>query len=104
MIYPIGKSRYNSDSRRFTAPDGKEKKLTPTQGRLFKCLIENKNKTVPKATLLGILGREENCKKGNHTLYVFIGRLKKVIKADGHLEIDTSYGKGYGLKEHEWGK
>ncbi|PSL49493.1 transcriptional regulator [Chitinophaga niastensis] len=67
--------------------------LTPTEGRLFRTLYRNHGRIVLKADIFEEVWGWE----AQDSLYVYIGRLKKILKRYPHLTIESISRKGYRL-------
>lgn len=76
-----------------------ERRMSSTEAQLLKVFIENKNKLLPRASiLLAIWGRDDYYTA--RTLDVYINKLRKLLKDDKNLEIVNIHGSGFKLVEN----
>lgn len=90
---------FKLDLNSFVLTGGKnEIKLSPYMCGLLVYLYDNVNKTLSMEDIvLNVWGGKEGAKK---SLYVYIPKLREILAEDEGLELDNTYGKGYGLKKH----
>lgn len=74
---------------------GKSLILTPTEYKLMKLFIDNKEKVLTRQTILERLWDVNGNYVDEHALTVNIGRLRGKLEKDGHKYIKTIYGMGY---------
>lgn len=74
---------------------GEERNLTPTEFRLLKELIVNKNQLLTYEVLLNRLWDSDGQFVGKHTLAVNVNRLRGKIEDEEHRYISNVYGMGY---------
>lgn len=75
--------------------NGQEIAFTPTEYRLLKMFLENKNQVLTHKALLERLWDSEGQFVYKHTLAVNINRLRGKIETEKHKYIATVYGFGY---------
>jgi DNA-binding response OmpR family regulator len=76
-----------------------EKRMSTTEAQLLKVFIENKNKLLPRPSiLLAIWGRDDYYTA--RTLDVYINKLRKLLKEDKSIEIVNIHGSGFKLVEN----
>lgn len=79
--------------------NGTEKKITTTEGLLFKLLLSNKNQLITRNTILiQVWGRDDYYTARN--LDVYINKLRKLIKDDQSVEIVNVHGSGFKIVEN----
>lgn len=74
---------------------GKERNLTPTEFRLLRELIRNKNQLLTYEVLLDRLWDSDGQFVDKHTLAVNVNRLRGKIEDEEHRYISNVYGMGY---------
>lgn len=74
---------------------GKPLILTPTEYKLMKLFIENREKVLTRQTILERLWDANGNYVDEHALTVNIGRLRGKLEKNGHKYIKTIYGMGY---------
>lgn len=95
--YDDGYLRINFD--KLTAErEGKALPMTPTEYKLLKLLIANRDKVVTKRLLLEKIWDNGGNFVDEHAVAVNINRLRKKLEAEGHEYIKTLYGMGYQWK------
>jgi DNA-binding response OmpR family regulator len=76
-----------------------EKRMSSTEAQLLKVFIDNKNKLLPRSSiLLAIWGRDDYYTA--RTLDVYINKLRKLLKDDKSIEIVNIHGSGFKLVEN----
>ena len=75
--------------------DEKETLMTPTEFKILKYLLENKNTIVTRDNIISSLWDVNNKYIDEHTLTVNMNRLRKKIENQNHKYIKTVYGLGY---------
>ncbi|MCB9080788.1 MAG: response regulator transcription factor [Lewinellaceae bacterium] len=75
---------------------GDERRLTQKEADLLRYLLEHKNQVVRRSTILEELWGEDDYFLGR-SLDVFISRLRKYVRPDNRLRIDTIHGVGFQL-------
>lgn len=95
--YQAGKSTFDI-ANHIVYIAGEEKKLSGTEISLLKLFLKNTNQLIPRnKILLQIWGRDDFYTARN--LDVYINKLRKILKADEHLEIVNIHGAGFKLNE-----
>lgn len=92
----IGRCLLKTHELRLITPV-KEYKLTQKEVQLLAYLINNNNRVINRETLLKTLWGENDYFLGR-SMDVFMSRLRKFLKDDTSLELETLRGKGYSLK------
>ncbi|MGB1206752.1 MAG: response regulator transcription factor [Chitinophagales bacterium] len=77
--------------------DDTQQRLTKQEAKLLALLLKNQNAIVKRADILAQLWGDVDYFNGR-SLDVFISRLRKYLKADSNIEIETVRGLGYILK------
>lgn len=75
--------------------NGDELTLTPTEFKLLKKFCDNPGIVLTRAVLLEALWDKEENYVDEHTLTIFISRLRSKIADRDHAYIRTIYGTGY---------
>ncbi|GHT65332.1 DNA-binding response regulator [Bacteroidia bacterium] len=95
-IISLGHCRLNMSSRILQLP-GKAYILTRTEAEVLYLLGKNKGNPVETKNILHAVWRHDS--DGNHqTLRNTITRLRKLLKEENRIKIDSIYGEGYLLK------
>lgn len=99
-VFRLG-SRYLFDAQKQLLRDvqGEEKSLTQREARLLQMLCENKGKVVRREQILAQLWDTEDDYFASRSLDVFVSRLRKLLAADGTVQIKTVKGVGLMLSE-----
>lgn len=94
-VYHLG-SRYLFDVRKQILRDGQgeEKSLTQREAKLLKMLCGQKGKVVRREQILAQLWETEDDYFASRSLDVFVSRLRKLLAADGSVQIKTVKGVG----------
>lgn len=97
----IGKYRFDYANLKLNLDD-RESTLTEKEADLLKYLSENPNCLIKRNQLLKALWGEDDYFMGR-SMDVFISRLRKLLKDDEHISIDTVRGVGFVLRVDEGG-
>lgn len=95
-LYRIGKYVFNSATRVIHSGD-EEHRLSPKESELLKLLCIYMNKVLPRDEALNSIWGEESYFT-TRSMDVFISKLRKYLKGDASVEIETVHGSGYVLK------
>lgn len=96
LIYKLSENTCFSYSGYVLTLNGKETKLTPSEAKLLRYLCERRNTVVSKSFLCEKLWGIDNPGK-ERTIDNYMVKLRKYLKQDKSLKIETSYGEGYSL-------
>lgn len=95
----IGKITIDFTNKTIFFPDGKDKKISNTEGEILNIFIKNKNQLVPRSNLLmHIWGRDDFYTARN--LDVYINKIRKLLKTDPSLELKNIHGSGFKLVDN----
>ena len=97
--YNCGACVLNTKDYELHTPSGKTV-LTVKETNLIKLFFESKNEMVKREEILQKIWGQEDFFFGR-SLDVFMSRLRKYIKSDESLELETVYGAGFRLKEKQ---
>ncbi|MBE9512245.1 MAG: response regulator transcription factor [Bacteroidetes bacterium] len=89
----VGKLNFKFDQLLISG-DGKEHKLTLKEAELFRYLLQNKNKVVKREEILVKLWGENDYFMGR-SMDVFISRLRKYLKPEKTIKLETIRGVGF---------
>lgn len=93
-VLMLGPLKLDLDAQKLSR-DGTDIELTTFEYRLLEYLVRNRGTVVAKATLSDYLYPHDEDRDSN-VLEVLIGRLRKKLDPDGHLQpIETLRGRGY---------
>lgn len=95
-LFRIGKFGFNALTR-IIRSDEVEYKLSPKESELLKLLCLYKNEVLPREEALNSIWGEESYFT-TRSMDVFMSKLRKYLKDDPSVEIDTVHGSGYMLK------
>lgn len=95
-LFRIGKFGFNALTRVIRSDDI-EYKLSPKESELLKLLCLYKNEVLPREEALNSIWGEESYFT-TRSMDVFMSKLRKYLKDDPSVEIDTVHGSGYMLK------
>lgn len=99
LVLRIGQLSLDMERYSLTDSQGKALKLTIREAELLRHLILHKNLLVNKKELLLLFWGNTDFFNGK-SLEVFISRIRKLLQADKMLHIESIYGAGYILHEH----
>jgi DNA-binding response OmpR family regulator len=91
----IGRLSFDSESYELTSPDGK-KRLTPKEGDVLKILMQRAGRTTERDLICKIVWGESGYFVGR-SMDVYITRLRKILKADPDVSLETLHGVGFRL-------
>lgn len=95
-IIPLGHFRFDYSNLCLIAPSGETKQLTQKEADILHLLCQQKGNVVKKSDiLLHVWGEDDFFLR--RSLDVFISKLRKYLKEDESLEIQTVYGVGFKL-------
>ena len=94
--FAIGKYDFDSKNLKLCF-EKKEQTLTHRESELLKLLIENKNQTINRETILIALWGDDDYFKGR-SLDVFITRLRKYLCQDNSIKLTNVHGVGFRLE------
>ncbi len=95
-LYRIGKYVFNSATRVIHSDD-EEHRMSPKESELLKLLCIYMNKVLPRDEALNSIWGEESYFT-TRSMDVFISKLRKYLKGDASVAIETVHGSGYILK------
>jgi len=95
-LFRIGKFGFNALTRVIRSDDV-EYKLSPKESELLRLLCLYKNEVLPREEALNSIWGEESYFT-TRSMDVFMSKLRKYLKDDPGVEIDTVHGSGYMLK------
>lgn len=98
-LYHVGDFIVN-EGRQTLTKDGIDGTLTPHELRVLLLLIKNRNKVLKREYILNEVWGNDHFFTGR-TLDVYISRLRKRLKSDPHVEIETTKNEGYALKVYD---
>ncbi|PZP41971.1 MAG: DNA-binding response regulator [Pseudopedobacter saltans] len=99
-ILTIGKFKHHTLKYKLTDGEDNTQKMTIRESEVLRYLIQNKNSVVPKKDLLMQFWGNTDYFNGK-SLEVFISRIRKQLQSDDNLKIESIYGSGYILHEHQ---
>jgi len=94
-LFRIGMFGFNALTRVIRSDD-REYKLSPKESELLKLLCLYKNEVLPREEALNSIWGEESYFT-TRSMDVFMSKLRKYLKDDPSVEIDTVHGSGYML-------
>lgn len=95
-LFRIGKFIFNSATR-IIRSDDTEHRLSPKEADLLKLLCQYMNEVLPREEALNSIWGEESYFT-TRSMDVFMSKLRKYLKDDPTVEIDTVHGSGYMLR------
>jgi len=93
--FDLGIYHFNPKLRELTH-DGKTQTLSPKENDLLKMLSEHKNDLLPRDRALKKIWGSDTYFNGR-SMDVYIAKLRKYLKEDGHIEIVNIHGNGFRL-------
>jgi len=97
-VYPFGKSVLNADKQELTIQDEKIK-LTNKESQLLKLLCQNKNEVLDRSAALKMIWHDDSYFNAR-SMDVYITKLRKYLKKDNSVSIQTIHGEGFKLIEN----
>jgi len=94
--FQIGKYLFNASLRTISNEAG-EQKLSPKESELLRMLCIHMNKVLPREEALNSIWGEDSYFT-TRSMDVFMSKLRKYLKDDPGVEINTVHGSGYILK------
>ena len=79
-----------------TWPGGNQQ-LTPKEGNVLKLLMQRPGRTTERDLIARMVWGESGYFVGR-SMDVYIARLRKILKADPHVQLDTSHGVGFRIE------
>lgn len=95
----LGKFTFDHRNLKLTSEDGSSN-LTQKEADLLKLLLDNKNNTLTRESILKKLWGENDYFLGR-SMDVFISRIRKHLRPDPRLKIENVHGVGFRLLEQE---
>jgi len=95
QVWQLGKYRFHYRNLSLTL-DQQERKLTVKEADLLRLLAENANQLLKRSTILEQVWGQDDYFLGR-SLDVFISRLRKYLREDPSLRIETVHGVGFRL-------
>ena len=95
-LFRIGKFNFNAATRVIRSEE-QEYRLSPKESELLKLLCIYMNEVLPREEALNSIWGEESYFT-TRSMDVFMSKLRKYLKDDPSVEIDTVHGSGYMLK------
>lgn len=86
---------YDPETNEFYGAHGRPRKVAPEVKKVYKCLYDNANKLISKEAIMdNVFGKDNHDK---NKLYVYISRIRRIIRDHLGSRIDNVRGKGYKL-------
>ena len=95
----IGQLYFDPESYELHSPDG-VKRLTPKEGDVLKILMQRAGRTTERDLICRMVWGEEGYFVGR-SMDVYITRLRKILKADPTVSLETIHGVGFRLEGPE---
>ena len=92
----IGQLHFDPESYELHSPDG-VKRLTPKEGDVLKILMQRAGRTTERDLICRMVWGEEGYFVGR-SMDVYITRLRKILKADPTVSLETIHGVGFRLE------
>lgn len=92
----LGQLTLDTESFLLTWPAGKQK-LTPKEGHVLKLLMQRPGRTTERDLIARMVWGESGYFVGR-SMDVYIARLRKILKADPAVQLDTIHGVGFRLE------
>ncbi len=97
-IFPFGKSALDFDKQELSIQNEKIK-LTNKESQLLKLLCQNKNEVLDRSAALKMIWHDDSYFNAR-SMDVYITKLRKYLKKDNTVSIQTIHGEGFKLIEH----
>ena len=94
-LFQVGKYLFDNNKQQLEA-DGEIKRLTTKESELLKLLVQNKNKTLQRSFALKRVWGDDSYFNAR-SMDVYITKLRKLLKEDSSLKIQTVHGEGFKL-------
>lgn len=92
----LGHLRFDTESYELHSPDGM-RRLTPKEGDVLKILMQRAGRTTERDLICKLVWGESGYFVGR-SMDVYITRLRKILKADPRIELQTLHGVGFRLE------
>jgi two-component system, OmpR family, response regulator VicR len=99
-VVRLGKFVFDVNNQQLES-DGKIIKLTTKESELLKVLVLNKNKTLQRATALKSVWGDDSYFNAR-SMDVYIAKLRKILKEDASLKIQSVHGEGFKLLTQDY--
>ena len=94
-VLQLGRLSFDSESYELKSPEG-VKRLTPKEGDVLKILLQRAGRTTERDLICKTVWGESGYFVGR-SLDVYITRLRKILKADPSITLETLHGVGFRL-------
>lgn len=94
-LFQVGKYMFDNNKQQLEA-DGEITRLTTKESELLKLLVQNKNKTLQRSFALKRVWGDDSYFNAR-SMDVYITKLRKLLKEDTTLKIQTVHGEGFKL-------
>lgn len=98
-LFRIGRLTFDAESYELSWPEGM-KRLTPKEGDVLKMLLQRPGRTLERDLICNLVWGESGYFVGR-SLDVYITRLRKLLKADPEVVLETIHGVGFRLEGPE---
>jgi DNA-binding response OmpR family regulator len=96
LVLTVGQLAYHPESYEIKWPEG-ERRLTPKEGDVLKLLMQRAGRTTERDLICRLIWGESGYFVGR-SLDVYITRLRKILKADPDVRLETIHGVGFRLE------